>query len=272
MTRRLFLAAAPLSLAVACFSSLTWQEASDALQESAETARVDAFTGSVVEVSTDFTLGQAAEDAAEELRAFVASQIPCSTVTREGLTVTMDFGSLDDSCLWNGRTYAGVAAVTLVSAEDGRAEVRHEWLGMTDGELTMDGSATVTWDGAASSRRVVHEIAWTNGEGDERIGSGDRLQTLIDPDQGIAAGIEVNGSREWSAPSGDWLLDIASVEMRPQDPVPQAGSYTLTIPTGKQATLAFARLDDDTIEVVLSGGREDHIWHVTALGSEYQES
>ncbi|NOY27516.1 MAG: hypothetical protein GXP62_16760, partial [Oligoflexia bacterium] len=66
----------------------------------------------------------------------------------------------------------------------------------------------------------------------------------------------------------DWLLDIASVQMRGQDPVPQAGVYTLTTPAGKEATLSFTRLDEDTIQVVLGGGRKDIVWHVTAAGVE----
>lgn len=272
MHRPLLAAVAFASTLTACSMVLTLQEAKEAMAESAETARVDAFTGSVVEVTTDFTLGQAVEDAAEELRAFLASQVPCSTVTREGATVSMDFGTLDDACVWNGRTYAGIASVTLVSAEAGRAEILHEWIGMTDGELSMDGSATVTWEAQTASRRVVHEVAWTNAAGDARTGSGDRTQTLIDRDQGIAAGIEVNGAQEWSGPAGDWKLDIDDVQMRGQDPVPQAGLYTLWLPNGKDASLAFTRLDEDTIEVVLTGGRQEHVWHVTAAGAEYQES
>ena len=269
---RLPLLALPLAMLTACSMVLTLQEAKDAMAESTETARVDAFSGSVTEITTDFTLGQAAEEAAEELRAFVQSQIPCSTVTREGTTVTMDFGTLDDACVWNGRTYAGVTSVTLVSAEPGHAEVLHEWVGMTDGELTMDGEATVTWDAEDASRHVVHEVAWTNAAGEARTGTGDRTQTLLDADQGISAGIEVNGSRAWTAPAGEWQLDIDGVQMRGQDPVPQAGTYTLWLPNGKDATLTFTRLDEGTIEVVLAGGQREHTWHVTAAGSEYQES
>ncbi len=251
---------------------MTWAEVSAALEESQTTARVDGFTSGIVEISTDFTMGQAVEDAAEELRAFLESQVPCSTVTRSNLTVTMDFGTLDDDCVWNGRTYAGVSQISLAELTDTTATIEHAWIGMTDGEITMDGGATVTWDADQASRHVTHEIVWTDAEGVERIGGGDRTQTLIDRDAGIEAGIVVQGSRDWATPDGDWVLSINDVEMRPQDPVPQDGEYQLANPKGKTATLTFARLDDDTIEVVLSGGREDHVWHVTSIGATYQES
>lgn len=255
-----------------CLETLTWREAADALDEAVASARVTGFSSGVVEITTDFTLGQAVEDAAEELRGFLESQVPCSTVTREGATVTMDFGTLDDACVWNGRTYAGVASVTLASVEAGRAEVVHEWVGMTDGLFTLDGGATVTWDAQAGTRTVQHEARWTDPEGVERTGAGDRVQSLLDPAAGVAGGILIVGEHTWSGPAGDWLLDVDAVEARPQDPVPQAGAYVLTLPSGKVATLSFARLDEDTIEVVLAGAREDHVWHVTATGAEYQES
>ena len=271
MTRPFALLPLLLPLSGCFLDELTWEEAKAALEEGASAGRVETFTGGVVEISTGFTLGQAAEDAAEELRGFLESQVPCSTVTRSGFTVTMDFGTLDDQCTWNGRTYAGVTRMTLRSVEDGQAVVEHEWVGMTDGLITLDGGAEVTWDGVARTRQVVHEVRWTDETGAVREGSGDRIQRLLDEDQGLQGGIQVDGERSWTGPTGDYLLDIAAVEMRPQDPVPQEGEYQLTIPSGKTATLAFHRLDADTIEVVLSGGRQDHVWHITSQGVEYQD-
>ncbi|MCB9779755.1 MAG: hypothetical protein H6742_14415 [Alphaproteobacteria bacterium] len=273
MTRRFLplLAAGALVPLTGCFDQpLTWAEVQEALRQSQHTARIDAFTGQVVEISTDFTLGQAAQDAAEELRSFLESQVPCSTVTRDGLSVSMDFGTLDDQCVYNGRTYAGVTTITLVEVGEGSAVVQHDWDGMTDGEVVMDGGATVTWDADAGTRTVVHEIDWTI-DGEQYTGSGDRTQALLDPSAGLKGGIRIEGSREWEGPAGLWTLDIAGVEARPQDPVPQAGVYTLLTPNDKTATLTFRRIDDDTIEVVLAGGRQDHVWHVTALGAEYQD-
>jgi hypothetical protein len=39
-------------------------------------------------------------------------------------------------------------------------------------------------------------------------------------------GIEVKGNRHWTGNAGAWDVAITGVQMRPQDPVPQAGSFT----------------------------------------------
>ena len=67
----------------------------------------------VIELTTSFTLGQGAQAAAEEIRDFVRSQVPCSTVTLEPGLVSIDFGDLSDSCTYRGRTYAGVITVQV---------------------------------------------------------------------------------------------------------------------------------------------------------------
>jgi hypothetical protein len=248
-----------------CGETLTSAEARAAVDESVASAKAEAVTGEVIEITTDFTMGQAVEDAAEELRGLVASQIPCSTVTRIGATVTIDFGTLDDTCEYEGHTYAGVASVTVERDDDGDVEVTHTWEGLTNGEVTVDGGATVTWSASAGTRHVVHAVTWSD---DTRTvdASGDRTQALLDPELGIAGGISVDGERHWISNGEQWDLAIDAVEMRGQDPVPQAGTYTLTTPAGKTATLSFLRLDDDTIQVTLTGTRRDQVFEVTSSG------
>jgi hypothetical protein len=239
-----------------------WQSLTAAIQS----YQAEALTSDIVEITTDFTLGQAVQDAAAELRDFLESQIDCSTVTLSQATLTIDFGDLDDACTWNGRTYAGVATVQLVSASSDGAEVHHTWAGITDGSLTVDGDATVTWDLSAFSRRVEHQLTWTNEDGDVLVGTGDRTQALLDPTVGIWGGISIDGQRAWTHNGQAWTLDIDGVLARAQDPVPYAGAYVLTTPSGKTATLTFERVDTDTIALTLSGGEEERVWHVTATG------
>ena len=84
-------------------------------------------------------------------------------------------------------------------------------------------------------------------------------------------GIQIDGERRWDNERGTWELAIADVELRWIDPVPQAGSYTLTTPKGKTAVLSFERIDDDTIAVTLSGGRKDLVFNVTRAGAVSDE-
>lgn len=250
-----------LTLLSGCDRPLSLEEAGEALDAFVLAARADAMTTGVVELTTDFTIGQAVEDSARNLRDFVASQLPCSTVTVEGATVTMDFGDLEDACTWQGATYAGVARVTLDAVGD-RVQVHHAWEGLTDGTATLDGEADVTWDPAAGTREVVHTAAWTS-EGRTVEGEGARVQSLVDAEEGVSAGVRIEGSRAWTVDGARWELGIDGIEARPQDPVPQAGTLTITTPADKVATLTFVRQDADTIRVTLDGARRPYVVDVT---------
>ncbi len=260
----------PVTLLSACRDRMTYGEALEALSESATSAKGEAMTQEIIEVSTDFTIGQAVEDAAEELAAWLQSQIDCSEVTVDGSTVTVDFGTLDDACAYNDHTYAGLWAVTVQSNQADQVVVDHEWTALTNGEVTLDGQAQVTWSDDDHTRHVVHAVTWSDDEHSVEA-SGDRLQALLDPDAGLEAGIVVDGEREWVSDSGTWTLDIEGVEMRGQDPVPQAGVYTLTTPDEYLVTLTFVRIDGDTIEASLACDWKTWVFHVSRDGEITRE-
>lgn len=248
-----------------CTTRMSYREALEAVGEAAFSTRGESLTEDIIEISTDFTIGEAVEDAAAELAAWLESQIDCSTVTLDGPTITVDFGTLDDQCIYNSHTYAGLWAVTIQSNLVDEVVVDHEWTALTDGEVTLDGTAQVTWSSSAHSRHVVHDVTWVDEDGTVEA-SGDRLQELIDPVEGISAGIVVNGDRDWNSGTGEWSLDIDAVEMRGMDPVPQAGVYTLTTPALKVATLTFTRLDANTIECVLASGSDSWTFEISSTG------
>lgn len=241
------------------------EEAREALDEATFSTQAAALTDDTIEISTNFTIGMAVEQAAGELAEFVRTQLPCNTVTVEGATVTVDYGTLEDGCLYRGHTYAGVHVVTLTRNEPGVVEVAHSWQDFTNGTLTVDGAATVTWDANSKTRHVVHELVWTN---DTRTveGSGDRTQSLIDEQAGLAGGIQIDGSRHWKTERGQWDLDIDAVQVRGEDPVPQSGTYTLSTPDGKELVMTFTRIDEDTIEVHVEGTRVPRTFRVKRTG------
>lgn len=254
-----------LLLLAGCGDTMSNAELKAAFDEAASAARVEAFTGEVVEITTTFTIGGAVEDAAEELRAWLQSQLPCSEVSLAGATLTIDFGTLDDACTYAGRTYAGVATVEVRRADAQGVEVRHTWEGLTDGATTLDGGATVTWTADTPTRAVEYGATWTDlDSGEVREGAGDLVQHGLDADGRATTGITVDGVREWSGPAGAWALTVEGIEARWVDPVPQAGLYTLTAASGKAATAAFERVDDDTILVTLASGWRSRQFEVTA--------
>ena len=137
---------------------------------------------------------------------------------------------------------------------------------LSNGRINVTGDATVTWSSEDSSRNVVHELVWTRIiDGKVITGGGNRTQTVLTG--GLIEGFASDGNRYWNSDRGDWDLDIDNVEIRWEDPVPQAGTYTLDTPFDKSASLSFERLDDDTIEVTIASGEEEFSFEVSKLGT-----
>jgi hypothetical protein len=258
----LFLAA--LSIASGCIplDDASRSEMREAVVEIAELGAGDGTQAEIVELTTSFTLGQGVQAAAEELRDFVASQVPCSEVTLAPGQLTIDFGDLSDACTYRGRTYAGVVSVQLEAQGDGY-RVTHTYDGLTGGTVTLDGTATVDWDG--NVRNVVTDLELRSDRGTWQV-QADRTQTFTACPDAQAVCVDIDGERTWSGPRGDWEMTIDGVHARSIDPVPEAGTYSVLTPKGKTVELSFERIDADTIEVSVTGGRSDLVFHVTAAG------
>ncbi len=240
-------------------------EVRQAMDQVALTGQAAGLENGIVESTTSFTIGDGVDTILEEVRNFAQSQVACSSVdSPEPGTLVIDFGELDDLCQYRGKTYAGVVTVTWELRDDA-VIVAHDYDAITDGVVTLDGLSTVTW--SESSRRVHTDLAFENDAGSVEVES-DRTQTLLG---GLGEGIKVVGTRDWTSPRGQWSLDIDDVEMRAIDPVPQAGSYTLTTPQEHELTLGFERIDETTIEVSISGGRDEFAFRVTCAGDVAEE-
>jgi hypothetical protein len=258
------LAAMGVAFAAGC-EPLTQQEARIAVEEVKLATEAGELVGATVELSTDFTIGEGIERAVQTLADFARSQVPCSEITVAPGRVTVDFGSLGDFCTFQGRTYAGQIQWTVESATPGLIVVKHQWTGFRNERAQVDGTATVTWDLGASTRRVVYDAAW-KVDGRDFTGDGELTQSLLEPASGIAAGIRVDGARAWTSATGRWDLAIQSVGVRWQDPVPESGRYVLTTPQDKTLTLSFFRVDENTIEATAKNAGRTYTFIVHRLG------
>lgn len=239
-----------LSLA-ACEERLSRNEARMATEEAALSSQAEGLTAGSIEIGTAFTIGDAVESAAQEIRSFVAAELPCAEITVEAGRVDIEYGALPGDCSYRGHTYQGHQSIAVGRNDEDDVVVEHTWTDFTNGVVSVTGHATVTWSLDAPSRHVVHELEWTRlSDGRTGVGTGDRVQRPLDGDLGT--GIVVDGTRTWEGESGRWELSINSVEMRWVDPVPQSGSYSLDTPFDKVITMSFARVDEDTIEVTVS--------------------
>lgn len=245
---------------------LTGEEAREAVQQAALSSEADGFTASAVEISTHFTIGKGVQAAAAELKTFVSSQMPCAAVTLNQTQLSVEYGVKAGACVYRGHTFSGKHSISVSKNEMGEVQVNHTWDKLSDGRVEVTGSAVVTWNFSDQSRHVTHSASWRNlTSGATAEGSGDRTQTVLAG--GLVEGIRVDGSRTWKGPRGSWDLAIDGVEMRWIDPVPQAGSYTLHTPSDKSATLAFARVDADTIAVTVSSAKATFKFNVNSLGA-----
>jgi hypothetical protein len=248
--------------------ALTREEAAQALDEVKVDSQAQALTSDSVELSTNFSIGQALDKAAGELQGFVKSQLPCAKSTLEldetqgSATLTIEYGAGDESCTYRGHTWSGRHIVSLAKNDDDLVQVDHIWEGLSNGKFSVDGTATVEWDRENRTRHVVHDATWTRlSDGRTGEGSGDRVQRALAG--GLVEGFAVDGERQWSGKKGDWSLQIKDVEMRWVDPVPQAGSYTLDTPFGKQVEASFERVAENTIKVTVSGPKRSFDFDVS---------
>lgn len=244
---------------------LTLGEATAALEQASDAGQAEGLTAASVDISTNFTIGKAVKEGADELRTFIASQLPCADLTLEGATLTVVYGANPGNCSYRGHQFSGTHLISIERNEDAQVEVHHEWTDFSNGVVSLDGTADVTWNLNDETRRVKHQSRWTHlASGRTGTGSGDRLQSVLAG--GLSEGIQVDGERSWDGAKGHWDLAIDGVQMRWTDPVPQAGSYTLTTPFQKSVSMSFDRVDSDTIKVTVAGSKRAFSFNVSKLG------
>lgn len=268
MRRIALLAAVAFVVLPACKEQeMTRGEASTAVSESALEAEASHVVSAPIEISTNFTIGKALKDAATELKAFMTAQLPCAKVDVVDTTITTVWGTTA-GCSYKGVTLTGTSQVTITRNDDGTVQVDHVWTDMSNGRVKVSGTANVTWSKADASRHVKHDLTWTRlSDGRKGHGTGDRTQRLLNPSQGLAGGVGVDGNRSWTSDRGTWNVAITGVEFRLQDPVPQAGSYTVTNPDGKLLTIEFTRKSETEIVVEVSNGKTTFSFVVRSTGA-----
>jgi len=244
---------------------MTTNEAKQAVEEAAISGEAESVTSGSIEVATEFTMGQAVENAAQEISAFVAQQLPCAEVTLSGATLSIAYGAKSGNCIYKGHSYKGTHAITITKNDMSEVVVDHKWTKLSNGAVEVTGTAQVTWSLADKTRHVVHELDWKRlADGKTGKGSGDRTQAPLD--SGLDQGIRVDGMRQWQTAAGQWDLAIEGVEMRWSDPVPQAGTYRLASPKERSLELSFERVDADTIKVTVKSGTATFSFDVSKSG------
>jgi len=267
MKRAICLLAIPFALS-ACpkQDALTASEAEESLEEASASTQAEGLTSATVDISTNFTIGEAAEQAATELKTFITSQLPCADVMLSGATLTVNYGVNAGNCTYHGHTFTGTSAITVTKDDMNDVIVDHTWTNLSNGVVELNGTAHVTWNFTDKTRHISHDLTWTHlASGRTGEGTGDRTEQPLA--SGIAVGFQVDGSRTWTGQKGTWDLGIDGVQMQWTDPVPQAGTYSLSTPYKKTVTMSFARVDADTIKVTVAGPEHEFSFNVSKAGS-----
>lgn len=245
--------------------SMSAGDAQAALEGSTVTAQADTLVSDTVEIGTHFDIGSGLENAAAQIQAAIQAELPCADITRDGSALTINYGANPGDCSYHGHQVTGEHWIRVMRNADNEVTVHHEWQGLSDGRLAIDGEADVSWSRTANRRHVLHDLSYQvvsgRDQGRTGTGSGDRTQTAID------GGVRVDGERIWDSADGHYVLDLEDVEMRFIDPVPQAGTYRLTTPSDEALTLVFRRIDTDSIRVMVESPVNSFAFVVNSDGS-----
>jgi len=262
------------ALALTCLSSflcacgaLTREEAREALDEIESSSQAQALTSGSVELSADFTIGEGVQSAAEELRELIAAELPCAELALSPGQLSVEYGARPGACTYRGHRYRGQHIINVSRNDADQVIVDHVWNDLANERVSVDGTATVTWSLEDQTRHIVHEAQWTRaGDGRTGEGSGDRRERPLG--SGWAEGFGVDGERQWRGQAGRWELEMAGVEMRWVDPVPQAGRYTLDTPYGESVSATFVRISEARIRVTIAGKRRSFDFDVDTLSGD----
>jgi hypothetical protein len=252
-------------------ASVTGAEFRQALDEVVESGQVQQLENGVIEITTDFTIGDGIEQVRQHIADVLAACGSTHVMAMDDVSIFIDFGEASEPCSFKGRNYSGQVELVITRADDS-IEVAHTYIDLSNGIHTLNGSQRVAWSGNALEvgsvveRHVVSDLEWHGPRGHVEH-QAERTMTFLDWLEGPTQRIRIDGEHQWHREGETWRLDVGEIELRLVDPVPQSGSYALTLPNGKHAELLFERIDEDTIQVTMTGGRRDHVFHVTRSGA-----
>lgn len=250
------LTAAPAAWLAGCGvdSDVTVEDARAAVREFDASSRSDLTTAPLVEVSTDVTIGEAIEDALDDIASFWESQAPCTAVSLDATGITVDFGSLDDNCLFNGHTFAGLDHISFDNLLVGDLQVHHAVDQLTNGDVTLDGDADVTWQGDGEGRNVAIDYTIADFVDANLVEvTGEHTIARLDPALPVwDGGFTLDGTRSWTRGRATWSVDMDGLELLPTDAAPQAGDVVVTDPKGRELAITYGRLDGDTVTATVT--------------------
>lgn len=273
MARRFILPA--IALLAACVplvgcGRVSREDAEAAIDQAALASQAEALMAQIVELGGEIPAEGSVEQAAESLATTIRRRIECVDATVSADTVQLDFGAPDRPCAWAGRTLSGCAWLRVLQNTADTVVVDHYWVtgserdchgdDFSDGAMTVDGTATVTWTTATGARQVAqHDIVWRqNGATRTASASGDLIEhALSDP-----AGVRFDGSQEWTSDGAAWRVTSGDIALAWDDFLPRSGTHRVIDPAGDELIITYERDADGRTQVRVEGDGDSFAFEV----------
>lgn len=265
---RLGAVASALALLAGCFQSpLSAPEATDTVQRALRAHAADTYWTTTLDLTTEQTIGERHDAAAQTVADWFASQAPCATSTLTGnadaATLTLDFGTVAGACVWQGASTTGQWTLDFTDALDNGHSIDHTWTSLHHGELDLDGTATVTVPSSGDARTVTTDHVWTDPDGTVDVQGTHTLQWLD-----LAAGeLHLDGSRQWTDEEGTWSLEVVDCAFFLDEAIPYTGTWTITRPDDRTVDLVFGRDGEGETTVTLDGTWRSWVFVVMPEGT-----
>jgi hypothetical protein len=258
-----------LGLTAAC-GQVSREDAEDALDQVALAVQAHALMATIVELAAPTRTGVPTATAASDLGSSIERLVGCATTTVTDDTVLIDFGTAARPCTYAGRTLSGCAQLRVLENSADTLVIDHYWVAssardchdddFTDGALTVDGTATVTWDLATARRDVVQrDLVWRANSNTRTTSA---AGTLAEQDLQPKTGVRVDGAQTWTTEGAEWQLQSTDVSIGFDDYLPSAGTHLVTNPSGALITISYARADNAHTRVQVVGGGSDFTFDV----------
>lgn len=239
-------------------------EASDAVVESTLALQALGLGASTIELASRVGAGAEPEAAAQTLATSLGQILACAAVSADGAEVAIDFGA-QGGCVVDGHVLTGADVVTIVATDAEGIVVDHSWTDVSDGVVSISGTAEVIWADGASERSVAHDFSWTRVS-DGQTGAGTSILAQAPGAFGVAESVRFDGALFWFGVRGEWDLELEGAERRWVDAVPQIGTLHLNTPFVKTVTLGYDRIDESRIAVKVVGTQRSFAYVVNAAG------
>lgn len=197
--------------------------------------RAEALVEPTVILASDFATNATSPEAAAKLLTDGLIGAPCVHAVQRGANVSIIYSAAQyvcrsDSSLGTDFNLSGEQTITYRQADGETTAFDTEWKGISNGYLTVDGTAHVTVTADASSEHLVNSLSWVRAsDGKSGHGNDDRTAAVASTMNWQAP--TLTGLRTWESAAGSWELRPVDAKLQSLSTgIPFVGTFTIITP------------------------------------------